>query len=396
MHYTAMISGKLRIELTGASAEATLCALNLDGVALTNVVRIAPLSVSFTISQKDYGKLLSVTNRLGDTVKIQQYTGLVLSAYRLLSRPILLLCIAVIIAASVLIPNHVFFVEIEGNHLVPDNLILEKSESSGITFGSASKEIRSETLKNNLLAEIPDLQWAGINTYGSRAVISVRERVELSETDTARKGGNIVASKDGIIINCTVHRGKALCKVGQAVKVGQVLVEGYNDCSNLTAESGAEAEIFAETQYNITAITPNIQQMRGELTKTSVKYSLIFGKKIINLSHCSGIPDASCVKMYNNYFITLPGGFQLPVGIHREEYFFHEFQTGVSSTDYERSWTQIYTEDYIKTQMLSGKILKADYTSEIQEGVLVLAGRYSCSEMIGRVKDEEIEIQWEK
>ena len=150
MHYTAMISGKLRIELTGASAEATLCALNLDGVALTNVVRIAPLSVSFTISQKDYGKLLSVTNRLGDTVKIQQYTGLVLSAYRLLSRPILLLCIAVIIAASVLIPNHVFFVEIEGNHLVPDNLILEKSESSGITFGSASKEIRSETLKNNL------------------------------------------------------------------------------------------------------------------------------------------------------------------------------------------------------------------------------------------------------
>lgn len=31
-------------------------------------------------------------------------------------------------------------------------------------------------MKNALLSAIPELQWAGVNTYGCRAVISVRER----------------------------------------------------------------------------------------------------------------------------------------------------------------------------------------------------------------------------
>ena len=43
--------------------------------------------------------------------------------------------------------------------------------------------IRSEKVKNSLLQRIPQLQWAGINTDGCVAVISVREKTAIKNSE---------------------------------------------------------------------------------------------------------------------------------------------------------------------------------------------------------------------
>ena len=54
--------------------------------------------------------------------------------------------------------------------------ILERAEYCGVHFGAKAGSVRSEQVKNRLLFEIPELRWAGVNTTGCTAVITVAER----------------------------------------------------------------------------------------------------------------------------------------------------------------------------------------------------------------------------
>ena len=79
-------------------------------------------------------------------------------------------------------------------------------------------------MKNALLQQIPTLQWAGINTDGCVATISVREKTVQMQQDVRYPVISIVAVRDGYITQMTVTAGSAGCKVGQSVEKGQVLI----------------------------------------------------------------------------------------------------------------------------------------------------------------------------
>ena len=70
----------------------------------------------------------------------------------------------------------------------------------------------------------------------------------MQQTDQKSAGvGSIVASRDGVITSITTTKGTPLCKAGQAVKAGQILISGYTDCGISIRADPAEGEVFAET-----------------------------------------------------------------------------------------------------------------------------------------------------
>ena len=170
-------------------------------------------------------------------------------------------------------------------------------------------------MKNALLSTLPQLQWAGINTSGCVATISVREKNTNEELTPEVGIGNIIAKTDGIIQTCTVLNGTALCSAGDAVTAGQILVSGYTDCGIALKAVRAEAEITASTIRSVSAVTLLPDVIRGEQIHEETKFSLRIGKKLINLFKDSGISDTSCVKMYTEEYLTLPGGFRLPIAL---------------------------------------------------------------------------------
>ena len=88
--------------------------------------------------------------------------------------------------------------------------------------------------------------------------------------------------------------------------------------------------------------------------------------------------------------MTLPGGFQLPLGIFVCSIADYDYSAMCVSADELESFAQQTAQRYLLSQMISGKILHAYTVTEEQENVCVLTGRYVCSEMIGRVQYEEI------
>lgn len=384
-------AGLLHIRITSADISELLSQISAKGIPLFRVKWIDDLTVHGTIYRSNYRQLREFTEHRGDKLEIVNRLGLYWSGKSLLKRPVLFYGVIFSVLLALFLPSRILFVRVEGNGMVSEKLILDAAENCGISFGASRRRVRSEKIKNALLAQIPELQWIGVNTSGCVATINVKEKSVAQQSQKVQTGvSSIVASRDGVIWECTVTKGNPLCQVGQAVKAGQTLVSGYTDCGITIKATRAEAEIYAQTLWNLEIVTPLNVVQRWEQNDCEIKYSLLIGKNQINFFKDSGISDTSCVKMYEEHFLTLPGGFQLPIGIAREAYIYYDTQevqiTEADSVD----WLQSAAENYLQAQMVAGRILSQDVEVLLKDGVGCLSGQYACLEMIGQVKNEEI------
>ena len=390
MDLVQSMGGMLELTLTSPGIETALEAINARGIPLLAVTRSDTLTVRFRIRRWDYRALAALCEKRGEKLEIRRRMGVYWAAKRLFARPVLLMGAALFLAAALYLPSRIFFVRVEGCQTVPARQILEAAEESGIRFGASRREVRSEKVKNALLGALPQLQWAGVNTSGCVATISVRERTMLEPTEPTPAVSSIVASRDGFILSATVTRGNGLCQPGQAVREGQVLISGYTDCGIRIQATAAEGEIFAQTSRNLTAVTPSTCAILGEETGAGKNICLILGKKRINLWKDSGILEGSCGRMDKEYTLTLPGGFSLPVKLRVQTYTRRETACAEVPPETARGALSGFAGDYLASRMVAGQILAGQESVRLQNGVYRLEGNYVCAEMIGRVRTEQI------
>lgn len=391
MNLWKSLTGMVEVELTSAEPGAAFHAGNEQNIPMFDVRQYGDLTARFRIYRRDYRRLASLCQRRGENLRIIRRRGIYWTGKRLLQRPVLLLGLMFLLFLVLFLPTRVFFIRVEGNSTVPTRKILAAAEESGICFGASRREVRSEKMKNALLSAVPELQWAGVNTSGCVATISVRERTDPEQCQNEEAAvSSIVAARDGVIYSCTVTRGNALCRVGQAVKEGQVLISGYTDCGISIRATKAEGEIYAETIRDLVVVTPSEWEERTDISQTARKYSLIIGKKRINLWKGSGIWDTSCGRMYTEYALTLPGGFRLPIALAVEEYTFYETTVSEILQPAAEEALSAFAGSYLAGQMVAGNILRRLETVFLEDGIYRMEGKYDCFEMIGRVQREQI------
>jgi hypothetical protein len=126
--------------------------------------------------------------------------------------------------------------------------------------------------------------------------------------------------------------------------------------------------------------------MDGQNTAQEQNISVLIGKKRINLLKGSGISGTSCDKIYSEYYLTLPGGFRLPIALVTQTIYSCELEEAVL----DQTETLIgFAERYLQSQMTAGQIL---HRQETLDGCQ-LTGSYECLEMIGQVHCEERSIE---
>ena len=390
MDFWNWFGGLLRIQLTGADIAESLSLISQAGITVFNGDVIDELNALITIRKKEYKKLQNILKIRSDGYRIVKTEGLYWRLKQLYKRPILSVGLLVLIILNIYLPRRVLFLQVEGNSSVPTRQILEAAEKCGLKFGATRSGIRSEKIKNVLIEEIDQLQWVGVNTKGCVATISVKERNRIQETTTKKVVSSIVASQDGIIYKCTVTKGNPVCKVGQAVKRGEVLISGYTDCGLMIQATKAEGEIYAKTERQISLLFPRIWQKKTPQDQVITKYSLIIGKKRINLYNGSGISPTTCGKMYKEIYMTLPGGLILPVSVAMESWVSYELsdiQFDANEADKHLSY---YAATYLSEQMIAGQVFHSEELFDEQDAVYQIEGKYACLEMIGQERKEEV------
>lgn len=385
------IGGDVRFRLTSADVSHTLQELVKYNLTVHDVVMESELSALASLSVKEYKKALKIIKRNGGHAeKINQH-GFILLLYRLRNRAVLLAGCLGLIILTIWLPSRILFLEVTGNKSIPDIFIKTHAQVQGLSFGCKRSEIRSEIIKNRLIAEIPELEWVGITTSGCVANISVREsQTENLKESAETYAGNVVAVCDGVVSTVTVTKGIPACKPGQAVQKGQILISGYEDCGLLIKHTGAEGEVYANTYRVLEGVLLSPAAERRNLKVVSNRFTIRIGKKLINFSKDSGISIPSCVKMYLERYATLPGGFQLPVSFIIETSYDYEMDDPIQSEQV-YDWVNIAAETYLQNIMLAGTVLDGDLqlVDNIND-ICSFMGRYSCVEQIGINRIEEI------
>lgn len=380
----------IQLTVTSANISELLFKLNLQGIPLHHLRQSDELTASFCVYQHRYSQAVSIIDSAGGKIEYSVPASGIVLVKSLLRRPILLFIWCLMLALTIYLPTRVLFISVTGNDRLHRMEILEAAADSGIHFGAARHELRSEKVKNRLLSALPELKWVGVNTKGCVAYISVCERTLPRTKLDEPMVSSLVAARDGVIREMTVVSGNPICRVGQAVTKGQLLVSGYSDCGRCIYGTKAEAEVYAQTRRSLEMCMVTDGLERGAATLSRRKYGLLIGKKRINFYKGSGISDTTCVRMYMEYPFTLPGGFRLPLALTvQEETTYDTSAADVNIQDTEEI-LNAFAMDYLESQMIAGKVERGDYQITKADGVLNLIGQYICNEMIGQIRSEEI------
>ena len=382
------LSGSARVRIESADLADCLSSLEREQISASAIQTIDQVTLEMTVSRRQLLKLQQLCDRKGYALHLNQKRGLFWLLGSVLNRPIFLVGMMVLLFAASILPGRILFIETEGNITVPSRYILEQAEGCGLDFWCRRRDIHNEQIKNGLLEAIPQLQWVGVNTYGCRAVITVRERSERPAEEQAGSVSHIAASRDGVIESCTVTRGFGTCTVGQAVRAGDILISGFTDCGLSISAERAAGEVLAKTKRSIVLVSPVNCKIQSLAPKTDDRFCLLIGKKRINFYKGSGISGATCDKMYSKYVLTLPGGFALPVALLKET------TTSCYLTEATAnpipSMLETAAAAYLREQMTDGVILQKSEVLTESDGIFQLDGVYDCIENIGIVQEEKI------
>lgn len=376
------------LRIISADIAGAIQCLTDRGFILKNIVHESDLSIIISVTEHDMMTLIDIINNRGERAEIVKRYRNVKIIPLLKSRWICAFGFLILIILTIMLPTRVLFFEVKGNHNISDRMIFEAAEKSGITFGIKRTNIKSEASKNALLNQIPELEWVGITTSGCVATIDVKERVTDISNDDARTISNIISLSDGVVESVTVTKGIPLCKPGQAVHTGQVLISGYENCGLLIRGMDVEGEIFAKTIHIKSAVSPAINNMRVHKKEENKKFSIQIGKKLINFHNSSGISPTGCVKMYEKKYLMLPGGFQLPVAWICQSVSSYDLEIDQCDLE-EYDWLKSYLEQTLLQSLKAGQIIRKDITAKLQNNVCVVYGLFACREEIGYKMIEE-------
>ncbi len=196
--------------------------------------------------------------------------------------PILALCrsvgivvsVAVFTAVVFLISDFIFAFNFTGSGRVYEREIKNYLDSRGIKEFTRFSKIDLPRLEDEILSANKNLSFVSVQKRGNRLIVdSAISGEKVSRLDGDKYG--LWANADGVVEKIKVYRGTALVKVGQAVKNGELLVDGQVVVKEQTLKTNviAHVSLICERDYEYRS------QEAGEEEKATIIAETAIGEK---------------------------------------------------------------------------------------------------------------------
>ncbi len=381
-------TGYCRVQITGASPQWALNRLAEARIAFRRMNKTDAFTIELVLPAKDILRARAVCERAMCQLTLLRQYGFSQAFGGLLRRPVLLALLALAAAGAIVIPKFVFFYTVEGNKRVPSEIILRALDELGVGVGTYGPSIQPQAIKNKILCRIPELKWITIQQSGMRATVVVREREEAELTYERKTPQNVIASHAGVLTRVSVLAGNSLCKAGDAVAKGQLLVSAYTDLGYKTQVSGAMAEIYARTWRNSKTVTPSVRLKKLPAGRTQRRISLRIGRRRISFG--GGVCPVNAGKTTEYRQFTLPGGIFLPLGIEITKITDYDTEEEAVPQAQAQTLLRACATGLAEQEMIAGQILDENLAYACVGGVYTQRAVFTCEEMIARTVNAEI------
>ena len=266
------IKGYLVISLLGYSPERFLNLLKHKGIKCWD---ITPCENSYRIkiSLDALYELKPIARKTGVKIRIIEKQGLPFVFQKLKSRKAfgagVILCIAILLYSRCFIWD----VQIQGNHMLTEDVIMTYLKENGIKIGKSKRNIMCNQLVKDIRTNFPQVVWSTAFIDGTVVYIEIEEK-ENEIINTNNHNGNIVAEYDGRIVKMITRSGVPMVSVGDTIKKGDVLVSEEIIVGESTQIVIPDADIWIETEVSYYDEIQTIHSFKTYSDK--IKYGIWF------------------------------------------------------------------------------------------------------------------------
>ena len=311
------IIGYLRISIEGYYIERFINICKNNKIAIWNLKRDKEINLEFNIGVRDFKEICKIAKKTRCKVKIARKKGLPFLLHRYKKRKIFILLLIIIVALIMLSSNFVWNVEItEENNNVLENIEQDLKEA-GLETGKLKSKIDTKEIINKIRLKREDIAWMGIELKGTNAIVKLVKAEEKPEIINEEEYCNIVSDKEGIITKINAQSGTANVKVGDTIKQGDVLINGwmegkYTGIRYVHAKGEIEAKVWYTKHKKILYNTTE----RKETGNVEEKYQIKFNNFKINLyKTLSKFEIYDTIETENKF--KLFSDFYLPISINK-------------------------------------------------------------------------------
>ncbi len=333
--FETALRGRLVYEITGVQPEALLNACAAEGVPFSDVLSVDAWTLRLSVPEHEGTRLERLARLSRCEAELLQRRGG--SRDRALLRrrlPLLLFALAVLLGLFVS-SLYVWEVEVNGAETLGRGRVLRALEDSGVYPGVFWPNVDVDAVRSKMLTRVPELAWMTVRVHGSRAEAVLLERSEKPEICREDEAADVIAERTGIVTKVSVLSGRPLVRPGQAVLRGETLVSGtLESIANGARQVRARAEILADTQLELMAVSPAQTAKTAAGRGARVRFALCIGKRRVNFYRKGGKALDGYDKIIREYVCGIPGLFTLPLRLVKEE--LRPYQTaGPAQTDAE-------------------------------------------------------------
>ena len=285
------IRGYVIIQAEGIFLERFLNICTRRNLDIARIHRMGDERLICHMSLSSFRKIRPVCFRTKTRVRILKRCGIPFLLHRYRKRKLALIGIVLALLFLWYTSGHIMGITVFGNEKIPTETILQYLTRSNVAPGKPSRHLVPAQIRNQMMRDLDDLAWIGININGSRVYVEVVERLTPEERVEKETPCHLVASKDGIITSVVAKDGQSLVSVGSGVRQGDVLVSGIID----NPVSGyrmvhAYGEVLAQTTYKTEKSYPLRYIQREDTGNTKKRYTLRMLEKELPLYFKQGEP----------------------------------------------------------------------------------------------------------
>lgn len=385
--------GSVTLDITAPFPERVLNLCAQHGVLFWGVAWLEGGVLRLTVPRRQASELRRLVEGIGGRAEEKGRRGLPDFLLGFKRRYALWVGLALSVLAVTVLSQFVLVVEVTGNERLSTAELRTALARYGVGVGAFGLTLDTAKAEQQMLVEMEELSWIGINLYGIRAQVQVRERTAPPEVVDRTVTGDIVAEAPGVVTNLSVYAGDRKCAEGQPVAEGDVLISGsvllegplYSEQDVGWMEVRAQGVIEADTWRTLTASIPLTAQVKRCTGETEWRlFAEVLGRRV-DFFGKSGIYAEQYDKISETWTAALPDGTALPLTVGRQilrAYTLEEVPVDVEQAD-----------AMVRDQLLrrlegllgeDGTVLSTEYTSVVGENTLTVTLRAACHEEIGR------------
>ena len=307
------ILGFLKISVKGYYIERFINICKNNKITIWNLKRKDNIELNLNVRIKEFKEICKIAKKTGCKIKIKNKKGIPFLLHKYKKRKIFFILLILLVLIIGLSSCFVWNVEIKEENGYELENIREDIEKAGLKSGVFKGKINTKEIINKIRLERKDIAWMGIELKGTNAIVKLVKSDEKPDIINEDEYCNIISDKEGIITKISVQNGTANVKVGDTVKKGDILVNGWME-GKFTGIRYVHslAEIEAKVWYTESIKIPYKITETGYTGNEEEKYSIKFNNFQINFTKkyskfkiYDTIETENKIKLFSDFYLPI-------------------------------------------------------------------------------------------